>query len=204
VAFDLTAIDGRFCTIGAIGTSASLQWLDHDLLQGPPDCDGPCAVWSGALTADRFEPSPLNWLPGAREQLARCLEGLPESVLIRPHHAQVLNDVPGTRSMLADRGERPVAIDLAALLAPSMVRDPDPHVDRILHGLAPMAGAILLSDAVIDETGRTRAMPMGEGVLCGASVGQALAQWVDPDWAASHPICVWSVDVDAANAWLGF
>lgn len=201
--FELTAIDGYFRAVGAIGCNGAMQWLDHDLLQGPPDCDGPCAVWSGALTADRFEPSPLNWLPGAREQLARCLDGLPESVLIRPHHAQVLNDVPGTRSMLADRGERRVAIDLAALLAPSMVCDPDPHVDRILHGLAPMAGAILLSDAVVDDTGRTRAVPMGEGVLPGASVGRALTEWVDPHWAASNAICVWSADAAAASAWLG-
>jgi len=197
VGFEFAPIDGCFCTIGA------LQWLDHDLLQGPPDCAGPCAVWSGALTADRFEPSPLNWLPGAREQLAACLDGLPESVLIRPHHAQVLNDVPGTRSMLADRGERRVAIDLAALLAPSMVCDPDPHVDRILHGLAPMAGAILLSDAVVDEAGRTQAVPMGQGVLPGASVGQALMAWVDPRWAASNAIRVWSADAAAARAWLG-
>jgi hypothetical protein len=203
VACELLAVPS-YSGLWPCGRFGDIDWLDLDLLGDDIDQSRRCAVFSGVLTDDRFAPDPRNWLIGAREQLQAVCVDLDARVLLRPHHAHVLNDVPGTRSLLQDRGGRPVALDLAALLAPSMVRDAAPHIDRILHGLSTMAGAILLSDACVDADGRTCAVHMGRGVLPGVAVGQALRRWVEPHLPDDVPVAVVADSVEDAYRWLGW
>ena len=186
------------------GRWGQVDWLDRDLLHDNFDSSTRCAVFSGAIAEDRFAPDPRNWLPGARERLQAACKDLPEQVLLRPHHAHVLNDVPGTRSLLADCAQRSVALDLVALLAPSMVRDPREHIDRILHGLGTMAGALLLADACVDEDGCTRPLSVGRGVLPGQAVGEALRNWVEPHLPDNVPVAVLADSVEDARQWLGW
>jgi hypothetical protein len=196
------------------GMVGDIAWLDHDLLAGLPEV-GPaatrgastrkaCALFSGSLGDERFVSDVRSWLPGARETLSGCLEACPSNVLIRPHHAHILSDVPGTRSLLASRGHRPVALDVSALLTPSMVLDAEPHIERIAHGLGPMAGAVLLSDVTIDPAGHTVACHMGDGILPGASLGEALDQWLIPDLPSDVVVGVFAKDLESAARWLGW
>lgn len=186
------------------GRTADVSWLDLDLLDGAPAHAGRCAVFTGSLGEHRFEAHVQSWLPGARELLAMQLETCPMNVLLRPHHAHILSDVPGTRSLLAHRGPRPVALDVAALLTPSMASDAAPHLDRIMHGLGPMAGVVLLSDVCIGEDGSVHACAMGEGMLPGRVLGEAVTRWLEPDLPAEVIVGVMASDVDAAARWLGW
>ncbi|MCH2138207.1 MAG: hypothetical protein MK074_04065 [Phycisphaerales bacterium] len=182
---------------GPLGTFAGRAWLDQDLIDGYwPDT--PCVLWSGSRTGSRFEPGPANWLPDARAALTAALERMPEHVLVRPHWAQLLNDVPGTRSALqAVEGGHRLALDVAALLAPSMVASAAEHIERIMMGLGGLSACVLLTDVRVEED-VCRAVPLGGGSLPGQVVGEHLQQWV-PD---ETPICVWADDEETARQWL--
>ncbi len=186
------------------GRTGDVAWLDHDMLLGEPAHDGRCAVFSGSLGASRFDADVRSWLPGARETLAESLSSCPLNVLLRPHHAHILSDVPGTRSMLEGRCPRPVALDVGALLTSSMALDAAPHLDRIVHGLGPMADAILLGDLRIDESGHPVACPMGEGILPGGVLGDSITQLFAHGVSDDVVVGVMAVDIDAAARWLGW
>jgi len=203
VACELTLLE-RVDAPWPCGRTGDVAWLDHDVLEGEPDHDGRCAVFSGSLGESRFDADVRSWLPGARETLAQHLSACPADVLLRPHHAHILSDVPGTRSMLNGRCPRPVALDVGALLTPSMALDAAPHLDRIMHGLGPMAGAILLSDLRIDEAGHAVACSMGEGILPGGVLGDSMTQWLDPALSGDVVIGVMACDIDTAARWLGW
>ncbi|MCH2136433.1 MAG: hypothetical protein MK101_07615 [Phycisphaerales bacterium] len=211
MACELVELIGDEASTWPVGVAQSPQgccrWLDVDLLDGDlsdPGAPGFRAVFSGTPGEGRFDPDPTAWMAPARAAFKARLAALDRRTLVRPHHAHVLSDVPGTRSMLEGHAARPVALDVAAIMSPSMLADPEPHLDRILHGLGNMAGAVLITDARPDEQEGTVACSPGCGQIPGAVLARCIEAWLLPDLPADVTIAVPPGQREATTRWLGW
>ena len=102
------------------------------------DLDGTALVWSGWYGSDdpvRAARDPACWSGEGFERLKSVLAepgGPGRTLLVRPHAAHVVNDVPTCRLFLelAGAGVR-LALDPAMLLSPSMIGHWEEHFARI-------------------------------------------------------------------------
>jgi len=180
--------------------------LDESAGGAPPlAVDGASlVVWSGSLAGPFPEhletPTPLNWMPPGGRALADWLDRLDEDARarrwIRPHARHVLSDPPSVRAWWRRRAEAaggtpPVgglALDLAALLEPSMLGDADEHLRLHLRNLGDLASVVMLADVRIDAD-RCRAVPPGEGAL-GPSAWEAMRAGLADFVAPGVPVVV--------------
>ena len=181
-------------------------------------------AWSGTLGGSLFEGTPANWMRGPAALDALCRELAPQlarhgkRLVLVPHARHVLSDArsaltwwcdrlfPGQRFELlppAPGGPRPIglALDLTALLEPSMVPDVEDHMQSLLASIGPRADAIILRDARPDpcDPESLAPCPLGEGVLPRERTLELIARHV-PE---SVPVAVPGAGLDRALAWLG-
>lgn len=104
----------------------------------PPEGGAP-GYW-GREAWERFD--------AALADLAGPLGAAGARLLLRPHHARTLADVPGALRLLnGPHAERlGLLLDPAAMLAPSMLPGAKDHLRRIFEALGPRADALVLSN----------------------------------------------------------
>jgi hypothetical protein len=181
-------------------------------------------AWSGTLGGTLFEGTPANWMRGPAALDALCDELAPQlarhgkRLVLVPHARHVLSDArsaltwwcdrlfPGQRFELlppAPAGPRPfgLALDIAALLEPSMVPDVEDHVQSLLASIGPRADAIILRDARQDPNDPESLVPcaLGDGVLPRERTLELIARHV-PEQV---PVAVSGAGLDRALAWMG-
>ncbi len=112
-------------------------------------------AWSGCPGDDLFEPSPLAWSQGAWSALERALDELAPALdaagvrlLIRPHAAHTVADIPACRRILSEERAEHIGLLLepCAMLAPSMLADAPDHLRRILEALGHRAEGVIVSN----------------------------------------------------------
>jgi hypothetical protein len=185
---------------------------------------GTVLAWSGTLGESLFEGTPANWMRGPAALDALCDELVPQLVrhgkrlVLVPHARHVLSDArsaltwwcgrlfPGERFELlpsAPAGPRPfgLALDLGAMLEPSMVADAEDHAQSLFASIGPRADLVILRDVRPDPADPESLVPcpLGEGVLPRGRVLELLAR----DVPESVPIAVPGAGLDRALAWLG-
>jgi len=134
------------------------------------------ATWSGWLIDSDGQASIQTWtgqgweaLRSACDQLEPELDERGMSVLFRPHAAHVLSDPRSCLTFLQQRESRAFALllDPVSLLTPEMLPDAEDHLDRIAQTLLahPQVPAVILSDAIVSDTGQIAHAPLAEGAL---------------------------------------
>ena len=181
-------------------------------------------AWSGTLGDSLFEGTPANWMRGPAmldrlcDELAPQLSRHGKRLVLVPHARHVLSDArsaltwwcnrlfPGQRFEVlppAPSGPRPfgLALDLAALLEPSMVADAEDHMQSLLANFGPRIDLLVLRDARPDPADPESLVPcpLGEGVLPRERTLALIAMHV-PE---SVPVAVPGAGLDRALAWLG-
>jgi len=144
-------------------------------LSGVPEGCTRLLAWSGTLDDELFgSGNPMTWLGPGREALDGLLGSLAPALrdrglrlLLRPHCRHVLGDATTARSFLEtlDPGV-PVglALDIAAVFEPGMLRAAADHCRRTFEILGPVAEAIVLTGAEADGESVGQA-PLDAGVL---------------------------------------
>jgi len=115
---------------------------------------GPIILWSGTPESDLFARSPRAWLMPADENLTRLCDQLSAlaqthncRILLRPHARHILSDIPRCLRFLQNKpASLGLALDPIAMLEPSMLRDWEDHLARILQSLAPLSDALFISN----------------------------------------------------------
>ena len=189
-------------------------WLDANLLADDLLIDAELPgrhliAWSGSLAADMEAEEPRNWMgPGAaalRERMAELepqLAALGRSLLLRPHAAHVLSDVPSCLRWL-ERPGAALAFDPGALLTVPMLALAEEHLERSFRALAPRAAIVILEDVEAPgadpEAPFPRRCPLGRGRLASAGVAALVRRFVPPE----VPIVLGPGAMDAQLAALG-
>lgn len=152
------------------GDLAGRHLASHDT--GSPIAD---AVTSGGLLvaySGRLDMPHRTWgLAGAEalnlraERLRTIMREQGATVLLRPHHADILSDIQRCLAFArAERGGLNLAMDPVALLAPSMIAGAADHLSRFADAIVtgPAPGAIVLTNLAAD-TGSTDPSPIHRG-----------------------------------------
>jgi hypothetical protein len=132
-------------------------------------------AWSGTLDDDLFgRANPMTWIGPGREALgafvadiAQALRDRGVRLLLRPHCRHVLGDATTARSYLGTLDPAMpvgVALDIAAVFEPDMLRAAADHCRRTFEILGPIAECVICTGAVA-EGESVRATPLGEGPL---------------------------------------
>ena len=97
--------------------------------------------------------SPGPAAPGL-EELTPALDAAGVRLLIRPHVAHTVADIPACRRILSEeRAERiGLLLEPCAMLAPSMLADAPDHLRRILEALGHRADGVILSNVAAVPT----------------------------------------------------
>ena len=161
-----------------------------------PDDDAALIVWSGSLADDLNEPHPANWLTPGQQAFAelkdRLIAAATDSaarILIQPHSRHLLSDTQTAYNFIntldanASEAAPPLGLMLApaTLLEPSMLHPIEDHLTRIFETLAPHAGIVLLTDAVVmDGDDRMQPVPLGAGCLPMDLLRDLAHRWIGP------------------------
>ncbi|MEQ8850909.1 MAG: hypothetical protein RIB32_03910 [Phycisphaerales bacterium] len=139
-------------------------------------------LWSGQpMDADDpdnwFRRTPATWGEAAQQRFnAFCAELAPQlqragrRILFRTHARHVLCDPPRCLKMLeqwggtSDAAAFGIAFDPVSLLEPDMLPHADDHLDRLFRFLGPVADALYLGNAHIDDD-RVIPAPLHDGPL---------------------------------------
>lgn len=146
--------------------------------------------WSGTLGDSLFAGTPSNWMRGPVALNALCDELSPQLVrhgkrlVLVPHARHVLSDARSALTWWCERvitgedpnivrhspvGPRPfgLALNLSAMLEPSMISDVEDHMQSLLASFGPRIDALILQDAIPDPINADELLPctLGTGVL---------------------------------------
>ena len=138
-------------------------------------------TWSGTLSDNLHDASPMTWMRAGREQFARlCLDLAPQlrthnrTICFQPHSRHVLSDVQSCVNFLRESetpnlvGTFEIALSPATMFEPSMLRDADDHLHRMFETLGGRCSMVFLEDAKLhahDDDPFCEAVPLGEGSL---------------------------------------
>lgn len=136
-----------------VGMGAFWAWSGHELGGGLFEPEGPSF---GAAGWDR--------LVDAAGRLARDIDDLGGTLLVRPHHAHLVSDVPSCRRLVRDLPGVRLLLDPVSMLAPSMLRDADDHLRRIVEELGPSGAAVVLCGCM-GGGDALRPCPFGDGLV---------------------------------------
>jgi hypothetical protein len=163
-------------------------WQGNPLRDELPDpSTWPCEiaiVRSGSLAEAPFSDDPRNWMgPGRRALEIWCdrwvgpLRESDRTLLFRPHARQVLSDVAGIVDFLRrHRGERfGIALAPADLLTPSILPASEELLRRALFVVAPQVQLVILEDLRPVAGDSLETVPIGDGVLPGELLREAVA-----------------------------
>jgi hypothetical protein len=152
---------------------------------------GRLLVNSGSLADELGELDPRNWMAGGMTALAEHLQSLQSALemtsttlFLEPHSRHILHDAQCTAMYLRQHAINSVklALNPPALFEPSMLVYREDHLQRILESLGPLAGMLVLSDAIVDQAGeRLAPCPPGDGVFNSPDTIDAAADFLNPD-----------------------
>ncbi|TVQ61025.1 MAG: hypothetical protein EA379_07005 [Phycisphaerales bacterium] len=113
-------------------------------------------AWTGGMGEGLFDDDPRTWMGSGRNALdAFCVAARPGlearggRLLLRPHHAHALGDVPSCLRLLREQEGGPFALllDPVAMLAQSMRADAQDHFTRMAHALAGVSDGVVIDGA---------------------------------------------------------
>lgn len=144
-------------------------------LGGVPEGCTKLLAWSGTLDDDLFgSGNPMTWLGPGREALDGLLaEAAPIlwdrglRLLLRPHCRHVLGDATTARSFLESLDPAApvgIALDIAAVFEPGMLRAAADHCRRTFEILGPVAEVVILTGAEADGDA-VKPTPLDTGAL---------------------------------------
>lgn len=144
-------------------------------LGGVPEGCTRLLAWSGTLDDDLFgSENPMTWLGPGRAALDGLLAAVTpilrdrgQRLVLRPHCRHVLGDATTARSFLDTLDPAApvgVALDIAAVFEPGMLRAAADHCRRTFEILGPVAEVVVLTNAEADGES-VRPTPLDAGAL---------------------------------------
>lgn len=167
---------------------------------------GRLIVNSGTLGDDLDALDPHNWMTGGIRALIGHLESLNPALraanarlLIEPCSRHILHDAPVAKGFFREHSENPIGLALnpTALFEPTMLPFCEDHLQRIAESLAPIAAALILTDARLDADGE-RLVPcdLGNGAFDLDGAARACLSLLAPD----APIIIRRADKTSLSA----
>jgi len=148
-------------------------------------------VNSGTLAVDLNTLDPHNWMADGMKALTEHLELLgpalraaSTTLLVEPCSRHILHDAPVVRDFFSEHSQRPIGLALnpTALFEPSMLQFREDHLRRIADTLAPLATALILTDARLDAAGgRLAPCHLGDGAFDPQSTAGVCLAVLAPD-----------------------